>query len=110
MVKNHVIDCWIRSFGLALVPLLCIAGWFVFGFGNGRASPGDVVLEGKTIQLDCGLKLEAIIYRERRPVAVLRLMRPDEQPTVYILKPVDLLSDEHGPNVAAPAIIIKECR
>ena len=108
MVKDSVTG-WL-IWGCFLMLVLLLPALFAPGVKGGRESPSDVVLEGKTIQLDCGLKLEAIVYRERRPVAVLRLMRPDEQPTVYILKPVDLLSDEHGPNVAAPAIIIKECR
>jgi len=74
-----------------------------------QVEPADTFIEGKVYQLDCGAKLDHIVYdNKNRPVAIIRVMRQDEQPTNWFIRRVDKLDE--GPLPAEPTIIIKECK
>jgi len=68
----------------------------------------DTFPEGETILLPVNWKLVGVEMKNKKPMALIRLMRDDEHPEVWVFKPLETLNSDESQLGAEPAIVIKE--
>ena len=90
--------------------LLSLAVAVLIGISIGAAlqARADSYLEGQTIILPTNWKLVSVQMQGKKPMALIRQMREDEHPEVWIFKPLESLTSSESELGSDPAIAIRE--
>jgi len=90
--------------------LLSLAVAVIIGISIGLAlkAKADSYAEGQSISLPTNWKLVSIQMQGKKPMALIRQMRGDEHPEVWIFKPLEDLTASESELGSEPGIAIRE--